>query len=174
MQKTSRVSNLSATELPPFGSHRVSTFAVYPAGQTGCKSCSSLLESGRYPSSRLRAENDGSYSLSNPATASMGESRRSELSPRRREQKAEGRCYVRGARSALCQERTNSRDARCRAIAHHSGSPAIRRPSTYLARSSGRRNGGITSLRLDRRSRGSSCRSRSTSFRAAAGRLASA
>jgi hypothetical protein len=60
------------------------------------------------------------------------------------------------------------------ATARHSGSPARRRPSKYLARSSGRRYGGMMSPNMEMRSRGSSCRSRSTSFCASAMRPASA
>jgi len=56
----------------------------------------------------------------------------------------------------------------------HSGSPALRRPSSYLATSSGRRYGPSTSLRLETRSAGLSCRNRATALCAGSSRPASA
>ena len=56
----------------------------------------------------------------------------------------------------------------------HCGSPAFRRPSSYLATSSGRRYGPSTCLRLETRSAGLSCRNRATAVCASSNRPASA
>src|SRR5712671_1793679 len=54
----------------------------------------------------------------------------------------------------------------------HSGNPACRNPSPYRARSSARRKGPTTSLRLETRSAGLSCRSRASALCACSGRPA--
>src|SRR6266536_5265667 len=55
----------------------------------------------------------------------------------------------------------------------HSGRPAFRRPSSYLARSSGR-YGPNTSLRLETRNAGSICRKRAQAFLASSAQPRSA
>jgi hypothetical protein len=72
------------------------------------------------------------------------------------------------------EQHRRSVNARCKAACQgHSGSPAKRKPSVYLAKSSGR-NGGKTSARLDIRNVGSIWRMRDIALRASSTRPANA
>jgi hypothetical protein len=78
--------------------------------------------------------------------------------------KPSARVYAAALGEAPAVDAWLSRQRRPASRRDYSGSPALRRPSSNLARSSGRRCGPRTSLRFETRRAGSSCWNRTSAF----------